>query len=232
MADAAVVPLEPDAPAVVVEIPRHCTSPREEWWNALSHGLGALGSAFVFGLMLMWAWETLDVWKVIGVSVFGVTLTALLATSAVYHGMSEGPWKDILQTVDHSAIFVFIAGSYTPFALVLLEGNHSLIVMLTQWGVAALGIAIKVVHGPMALRSLGLLLYVGMGFSGAIVGWPVFLALPWFGIGWLLGGGALYLLGVAFYLWESLPFNHFYWHLFVLGGAACHAIAVLGYVAA
>jgi len=211
---------------------RHCASPAEEWWNALSHGLGAVGAAFVFGLMLVWAWETLDVWKVIGVTVHGTTLTGLLATSAIYHGMPAGRWKNILQTVDHSAIFVFIAGSYTPFALVLLDGTHAAVVMAMQWTIALIGIAIKVVHGPMALRTLGLLLYIGMGFSGAIVGWPVFYAMPAEAVGLLVGGGVLYLAGVAFFLWESLPFNHFYWHLFVLAAAGCHALAVLGYVMA
>ncbi len=216
--------------AIVEE--RHCTSPVEEWWNSLTHGAGAVGAAFVFGIMLVWAWEQMDAWKIAGVTIHGVALTGLLASSAVYHGMPIGPWKDRLQTVDHVAIFLFIAASYTPFALVLLDGTHGAVVMALQWGMAAFGVAFKLWYGPMSMRMLGLVLYVGMGVSGAVVGWPVFFTLPAWGIAWLVIGGLAYLVGVVFYLWESLPFNHLWWHLFVLAGAGCHAIAVLGFVIA
>lgn len=211
---------------------RHCP-PEQEAANTASHAVGAFFSGVALFAMVYFAvtrtggW---DGWRLVGAVAFGGSLTAVLASSGVYHALPHGPWKERFQIMDHAAIYALIAGTTTPFALVLMKGTLLWLLMSVQWGGAVVGIALKVLYGPMQLRTLSYVLYIGMGGIAGVLGAPMFAALPWTVIALLVGGCALYLIGFVFFLWESLPYNHVVWHGFVLAASACHVMAALGSV--
>lgn len=208
---------------------RHCPDD-EEVWNAISHGVGAALAAVALLAMVWQAIGTWDAWRLVGAVAHGGSLTMLLASSAAYHGLPRGWWKNALQVVDHVGIFLLIAGSYTPFMLLTVQGWTGFTILTLQWVLAAIGIVLKLWFGPMRLRALGLAMYIGMGWMGVFAAFPLFEALPGEALGLLVGGGLMYMVGVIFYLWDSLPFNHFLWHLFVLAGAGSHVAVTWGWV--
>ena len=204
---------------------------REELANALSHGLGLL-------LILLVALPTLvasalrrhDPWQLVGGSIFGLSLAALYATSTLYHLLPVGRAKRFCRLLDHAAIYLLIAGSYTPFALGVLRGPLGWTVLTVVWTLAALGIALKLKDGfrhPL----LSTALYLLMGWLVVLIIHPLVTQVGWAGFGWLAAGGLFYSLGVIFYLWEQLSYSHAWWHGFVLAGSACHYVAVIGYAA-
>jgi hemolysin III len=159
----------------------------------------------------------------LGVTVYGVALLAMLACSALYNLIPHPDWTGLLRRLDHSAIYVKIAGTYTPFALIAGQGA-ALIAAL--WAAALAGVTLKVA-APHRFRWLGLALYLGMGWAGVIAGRDVFAALPAQAFALIAIGGGLYTLGVAFYLWERLPFHNTIWHVFVLLATALLYAAVV-----
>ena len=206
-------------------------SPTEELANSLSHGL-ALVVALVGGpYLIVQAVRRADAVFVVGTSLFCVTIVALYLASTLYHALPAGRAKRVLRVIDHSSIFLLIAGSYTPFTLGVLRGAWGWALFGVVWGLALVGIVLKSVgKASHPIASTGL--YLLMGWLVVIAVDPLFAKVPTAGLLWLLAGGLFYTAGVAFYATDSrLPFGHLIWHLFVVAGTACHFLAVLWYAA-
>jgi hemolysin III len=199
----------------------------EEIAHAATHGLGLILSLAGCAAMSVVAWGG-DGRQVIGAAVFGATLVLLYAASTLYHAFPVGPAKEVFRRMDHAAIFLLIAGSYTPFTLVTLRGDWGFGLLATVWALAVLGIVLATAL-PRRTRRFSVVLCLGMGWLAAIAAEPLSRALPAQAIALLVAGGAAYTLGVVFYAWRR-PFNHVVWHVFVLAGSACHFACVLGYV--
>ena len=204
-------------------------SRREEWANAITHGVGA-GLSFAGLLVLVGAaaWHR-DPWLIVSVSIYGASLVALYATSTVYHAVRQEAVKRVLEHLDHAAIFLLIAGTYTPFTLVNMRGPVGYWLFGIVWSLAALGILYKI-FSRHRFSNASVLLYLAMGWLivGAL---GKLMATTGTGGLWLLfSGGLAYSAGVIFYVWRRLPFNHAIWHLFVVSGSVLHYCAVLFYV--
>lgn len=201
----------------------------EEIANAVTHGAGLLASLIALPLLVLAAAGRQDALYVAGCSVFGATLVALYATSTLYHAIPYPRAKQVLRVLDHSAIYLLIAGTYTPFTLGVLRGAWGWSLLGIVWTLAGLGILFKTLVGFRFPR-VSTLLYVLMGWMAIVAIRPLAAALPAAGLAWLVAGGLLYTGGVAFYVWRA-RYSHTVWHLCVLGGSACHFMAVLGYAA-
>ena len=201
----------------------------EELANAITHGAGALLS--IAGLVLMVVSASLygNAWHIVSVSIFGVCLVLLYTASTLYHSFRPGRAKHVFKIMDHAAIYLLIAGTYTPFTLTLLRGSWGWSLFGIIWGLCAAGIVFKVFF-IKRFNVLSTILYLLMGWLIVIAGKPLVENVPAEGLYWLLAGGVAYSLGTVFYLWEKLPFHHAVWHLFVLGGSVCHFFDVFLYV--
>ncbi len=197
--------------------------------NSLTHLAGAVLAAIGTVILIVLAARTGDAWKIVACSIYGAALCILYGASTLYHSI-RGRWKAILRKLDHCAIYILIAGTYTPFALVTLRGPWGWTLFGLAWGLAAIGIAQEFVFGKGA-RRLSVLIYVVMGWMGAAALSPLVEQLGSGGFAWLLGGGLLYTVGIVFYVLDE-RFRHFHgiWHLFVLGGSTAHFIAIAFYV--
>ncbi|MBR3221035.1 MAG: hemolysin III family protein [Kiritimatiellae bacterium] len=206
----------------------------EEVANAVTHAVGShLGAAMLALLVWQGVRSGTDVaWKVTSASIFGASTIFLYAISSAYHAVAYPPARRVLHVMDHMAIFVLIAGSYTPFCLVTLRpGSPGLAwtVFGVEWGVAVLGMLFKLrTTGRFRYVSTSAYVVMGWGALAAIV--PLVRSLQGLGTMWLVLGGGLYTLGCMFYLWKSLPYAHMVWHLFVLSGTICHFFCMLWYV--
>lgn len=197
--------------------------------NALTHGIGsALAAGALVGMVVL-ACHHGTPWHIIGAAIFGTCLVLLYLMSTLYHAFRAPLAKRRLRILDHSAIFLLIAGTYTPFCLVTLHGPWGWSILGANWGLALLGVTCKWVFGTRLPR-LSLATYLAMGWLMLVAIVPLVHALPRPGLLWIFGGGLCYTVGVAFYVWRSLRFSHAIWHLFVLGGSACHVAAVAGWV--
>jgi len=203
--------------------------PREELANRLTHGFGAALSAAGLVLLVTVSVRQGDAWHVVSTAIFGTTLVLLYTASMLYHTLEGDGLKYLLRKFDHAAIFLLIAGSYTPFLLVTLRGPWGWSLFGVVWGLAAIGVALKFwFAGRFRLAST--LIYIGMGWLAMVAIKPLAAALPVGGLRLLIAGGLCYTGGTVFYLWRKLPYQHAIWHLFVLAGSACHWAAVLLYV--
>lgn len=183
--------------------------------DAVVHVTGlCLALAAVPALILLTAFSATG-GAVLGVSIYGATLVLMIAASALYNMVRSDRWAWLLCRLDHSAIYLKIAGTYSGFALIAGQGLSLLAVL---WGVAAAGISLKLA-APHRYRGLGLALYLGMGWVGAVLMWSLIATLPPATVGLIVAGGLLYTLGVAFFLWETLPHNVAVWHVFVLAAS-------------
>ncbi|MDP4077425.1 hemolysin III family protein [Acidovorax sp. A1169] len=201
-----------------------------ERFNSISHLVGAALAVAGTALLVVLAARLGDPWKIVGFSIYGAMLVALYTASTAYHSV-RGRAKEILQKVDHCSIYLLIAGSYTPFALVSLRGAWGWSLLGVVWGLALLGIAQEIWLAKGA-RVLSLVIYVLMGWLALVAVVPLWQALTPAGFGWLLAGGACYTLGIVFYATDhKVRHGHGLWHLFVLGGSICHFVTVLLYVA-
>jgi hemolysin III len=167
---------------------------------------------------------------IVGASVFAGTMVVLYLASTLYHALPRNRAKRVFRILDHSAIFLLIAGTYTPFTLGVLRGVWGWTLFVVVWGLAVLGITLKSVRG-IRYPQLSTTLYVAMGWLALIAIRPLWFHMPTAGWLWLITGGLAYTSGVAFYAAEQLRYGHFVWHLFVLAGTACHFCAVLWYAA-
>ncbi len=203
--------------------------PLEEWLNSLTHGLGAVLSLVGLVALLAVAVELGDPWRIVSFSVYGATMIALFLASTLYHGARTPAVKARLKTFDHCAIYLLIAGSYTPFLLVSIRGALGWGLFAAVWGLALFGITLKLLY-PTRFKALRVGTYILMGWLSLIAGAELTESLASEGFQLLLLGGIVYTLGVIFYLGHKIPFNHAIWHLFVLGGSACHYFTVYYYV--
>lgn len=204
--------------------------PREELAASLSHGVGLLCALAVTPVLVVSAVNQGSAAQVVGSSIFGASLVLLYLASAWYHAAPVGRLRARLRKIDHAAIYLLIAGTYTPFTLGVLSGAWGWTLFGIVWGAAALGVGQKLVGGVRYPR-LSTAVYLIMGWIVVIAVRPLVLNMPPHGIWWLVAGGLCYSIGVVFYRAQSLRYSHFIWHLFVLGGSTCHVFAVLWYAA-
>lgn len=197
----------------------------EEIAHGVTHGLGALLSIAGLVMLLILAARDGTPWHLVSFSIYGATLITLYLASTLYHSIQHPRLRPALRIIDHAAIFVFIAGTYTPFLLISLRGPFGWTMLAVVWLVAIAGILFKIFFiGKMEV--FGTLIYVAMGWLCIFAFEQMMLHVPGQSIRWLFAGGAVYTIGVLFYVWQKLPYNHAVWHLFVLGGSICHFFAV------
>ena len=201
----------------------------EELANSISHGVGFLLAVASLPVLLGFAQGNASTMNNVAVCVFSATMMLLYFVSAVYHAVPAGRAKELLNRCDHAAIYLFIAGSYTPFVLGVLRGGWGWSLFGVVWAMAALGVLAKLLNRlKHPLWSTGL--YVAMGWVAVIAAAPLLARMPGAGLAWLIAGGVSYTAGAVVFLYDSqVRYAHFVWHLFVLGGSACHFFAVLGY---
>lgn len=201
----------------------------EEVTHGLTHGVGLLLGIAALVLMVIVAVRRGSAIHVVSCTVYGTTLVLLYSASTFYHALPRGRAKRIFGIIDHAAIFLLIAGTYTPFTLVTLRGELGWSLFGVVWGLAIAGVVLEAVTRGRA-RRLELLLYLAMGWSVVFAARPLLQRLAPGGLLLLGAGGVAYTLGVVFFVWRRLPFHHAVWHLFVLAGSACHFFAVFLYV--
>lgn len=201
----------------------------EEIASSITHGVGIVLAIVGLGILTAFASIFGNAWHITSCSIFGATLILLYTASTLYHGIQSPRGKAILRVIDHSAIFLLIAGTYTPIALVNLRGPWGWSLFGVVWGLAVLGILSKVFF-INRWKSLSVVLYVSMGWVVLVAIRPLFFAMAPGGLILLVSGGLSYTGGVVFYAWRKMPFNHAVWHLFVLAGSILHFFAVLFYV--
>ena len=202
----------------------------EEIANSVSHAVGLLAAMAAAPVLILDAVQRGGALGVIGASVFSATVGLLYLASVLYHALPPNPAKRVFRVLDHSAIFLLIAGTYTPFTLGVLHEAWGWSLLVIVWSLALGGVVFKAIFGVRYPRvSVGL--YLAMGWIAIIVIKSLWLLMPAAGFFWLLSGGIVYTAGVVFYAAERVRYSHFVWHLFVLAGTACHFIAVLRYAA-
>jgi hemolysin III len=201
----------------------------EELANSLIHGFGIVLAIAGLVALLSAAAFAGGVREIASCAIYGATLVMLYTTSTLYHSVNSPQRKQMLRTLDHLAIFLLIAGTYTPFVLIALHGAWSWALFAVVWTLAALGTIFELTSLRRFRRAM-VALYIAMGWVGLIAIKPLLAALPAAGLWLLFGGGVSYTFGVVFYRWHNLRYHHAVWHLFVLGGSVLQYFAVLWYV--
>ncbi len=201
----------------------------EEIANSLSHGFGLVAALVATPFLILHAVRQGEVGFIVGASIFAATMVLLYLASTLYHALPAGRAKGVFRVIEHAAIFLLIAGTYTPFSLGVLHGAWGWTLLGLVWGLAAAGVVLKALN-RMAHPILSTGLYLLMGWLIVIAAQPLSARVPVSGLLWLVAGGLAYTLGVIFFAFDSrLRYGHFIWHLFVMAGTACHYFAVLGY---
>ena len=201
----------------------------EEVANSLTHAIGAALSVAGLSVLVSLAARNGDAWRVVSFSIYGASLVTLYLASTFYHSFQQPGLKRVLRVVDHSSIYLLIAGTYTPFTLVTLRGPAGWAIFGIMWALALAGIIFKVfLTGRFRIVSVGI--YVMMGWFVVFVLKLALEAVPPAGMLWLLAGGLAYTFGIVFYAWKKMPYNHAVWHLFVMAGSALHFFAILLHV--
>ena len=198
---------------------------REERLNSLTHGLGALMSAVGTLVLVLAAVRLGDVWKIVSFSIFGASLMLLYSASTFYHASRGATAREVWKMLDHCAIFLLIAGTYTPFLLVNLRSSAGWTLFAVIWGLALAGIILKLVFGHR-YKILRVLVYLAMGWLILFASADLNTHVSALGVRLTVAGGIVYTLGVVFYLADRIPYNHAIWHLFVVGGSLCHFYAI------
>jgi hemolysin III len=205
-------------------------SVKEEIANSVSHGVGVALAIAALAVLVTLAARQGDPWRIVSFSVYGATLVFLYLASTLYHAFRDERVKAFFRLLDHSAIFLLIAGSYTPFTLVTLRGPWGWTIFGLIWGIGILGLVVSLGYTHRAPRWLLALIYIAMGWLVVIAIKPMLVAMALPGLLLLAAGGLLYTGGTIFYVTERIPYNHAIWHLFVLGGSICHFFCMLFYV--
>lgn len=208
---------------------RHET-PAEHIANAITHGFGFGLSIACLVLLIVFASLRRGAWEVVSCSIYGSTLVILYLASTLYHSIHMPRVRRVLNIIDHAAIYLLIAGTYTPYLLVPLRGALGWSLFGVVWGIAAVGIVFQALF-ISRYKILSTLSYVAMGWMVVATIVPLLKVLPVMAIVWMAIGGVCYTLGVIFYVWQRLKFAHAIWHLFVLAGSICHFFGILFFVA-
>lgn len=203
---------------------------KEEIFSSVSHGLGALLSIAALVVLVVFASLKGDVWRIVSFSIYGFTLFFLYLSSTLYHSIVYEKAKKVFRVFDHAAIYLLIAGSYTPISLVAMRGTWGWVIFSVIWSLALLGIILNIVSLEKT-RIYSTILYVLMGWLIVAAAKPMLSMIPQGLFPWLLVGGLIYTFGIVFYAWKKIPFNHGIWHLFVLGGSVVHYLGFLFYLA-
>lgn len=206
---------------------RLCETPAEELASSLTHAVGAALSIFALILMVVRAEGALEVTST---AIFGASLVTLYTSSTFYHWITRDPLKEFFQLLDHSCIYLLIAGTYTPVTLLVLQGGWGWSLFGVVWGLAVAGILFKALTHGRNDHWISTAIYIAMGWLVVVALKPLLASIEFAGFLLLAAGGLSYTLGVTFFVWEKMRFNHAIWHLFVLGGSVCHVVAVLGYM--
>ncbi len=201
----------------------------EEIAHTVTHGFGMLLS--IAGLAILVGFSSLNgnVWHVTCSSIYGTSLILLYGTSALYHGIPHAGAKALLQRCDHAAIYLLIAGTYTPFLLISLRGGWGWSLFGVIWTLAFIGVVLEFIDWK-PFKKMSLALYLGMGWIVVIAINPMLEQVATGGLVLLLAGGLFYSFGVVFYVWDTLAYNHAIWHMFVLAGSVLHFFSILFYV--
>ena len=209
------------------ERPKRDYTVGEEIANSITHGVGVAFSLVALTLMVVYAWG--DTWRLSSGIVFGVSLTLLYAGSTLYHAIPFPRARHVFKIIDHSAIYLLIAGSYTPFTLVTMRENGGWWMFAIVWTLAAIGISTEAFWAYRP-RWLSAVVYLFMGWLAVFMIGPMRASLAPNGLWLLIAGGLCYTLGTVFYVYKKVPYFHMVWHLWVLAGSACHVVAVLLFV--
>jgi hemolysin III len=207
-------------------LPWRRQSAGEELANSVSHGFGLVGAMIGTPILLLAAFYHGSFSFLIGTGIFTVTMLLVYLASTAYHIWPQTRVKSILQIIDHSAIFLLIAGTYTPFALGPLRDGGGLTMLGIVWALALFGVIMKATRGVLRHRRLAMTLYLGTGWIGLTLIRPLAVTVPLSALLWLITGGIAYTAGTLFFANERLRYAHFVWHLFVLAGTSCHFAAV------
>ena len=204
--------------------------PREEIANTISHGLALVLALVAVPVLVLSAMRAGDFRFLIGVTVFGATMILLYLASTLYHSTTHEAAKQLFRLFDHTAIFLLIAGTYTPFALGVLRGPWGWSMLAAVWTLAIVGITLKIIARTRHSR-ISIVLYVLMGWLAVVATKPILELIPLPGVLLILAGGIAYTGGLAFFAAHRIRYHHFIWHLFVIAGTSCHYLAVLWYAA-
>ncbi|PYF04702.1 PAQR family membrane homeostasis protein TrhA [Ureibacillus chungkukjangi] len=201
---------------------------KEELWNAITHGIGLFISIPACVILIILAVQKGSTVQIVSNSVFGASLVLLFLMSTLLHSMPE-KYKRFFSILDHSSIYILIAGSYTPFLLVAVDGVFGIVLLCTIWSIAIFGVVFKClfIH---KFETFSLILYIVMGWLIIFAIKPLYQFLQFDGFTVLLAGGLLFTFGSIFYAWRKIPYNHAIWHLFVIAGCACLVICVAVYL--
>jgi hemolysin III len=215
------------------QLDREVPTPREqslgeEIANSVSHGLGLVATLVAAPVLLVAAFRHGDAWSVIGASVFSASMLLLYVASTLYHALPQNKAKDIFRLLDHSAVFLLIAGTYTPFTLGVLRGPWGWTLLVLVWTLAIAGVAMKALIGTRR-PWISMVLYLGMGWLALVAVKPIWLHVPLAGIAWVVAGGLAYTGGLVFFSAHRVRYSHFVWHIFVMAGTTCHFVAALWY---
>ena len=205
-------------------------SVREEIANSISHGFGLVLALIALPILVLSAMRIGSTQFIVGAVIYGTTMVMLYLASTLYHSITHEPAKRFFRLFDHSAIFLLIAGTYTPFTLGVLRGAWGWSLLVTIWSLAITGIVMKALHGTRH-SWVSMVLYIVMGWLAIVAIKPMIQLVPVPGIVLIFAGGVAYTGGLAFYAARSLRYSHFIWHLFVIAGTTCHFFAVLWYAA-
>jgi hemolysin III len=203
----------------------------EEIVNCVVHGLGIAGSLVALPWLVLAAARADDPWLLVGALAFGLSALLMFSTSVLYHSTQDAVRRLRLRKVDHAAIYLLIAGTYTPFTLGAMKGTWGWTVAGIVWGLAVLGIAFKTTALGFRFPKASVALYLVMGWIVVIAAKPLAQQLTAHELRWLVAGGLCYTGGVLFYMWKGRPYTHAIWHVFVLAGVVCHFVAVLSVTA-
>lgn len=212
-------------------IPIRAQTLGEEIANSISHGIGLIAAIIATPFLLVAAVRQGNPWFVVGASIFAAAMIFLYLSSTLYHAIPHRRAKRALQVLDHVAIFLLIAGTYTPFTLGVMRGAVGWTLFGLVWGLAVVGIILKLVGGAKRAPVLSTILYLAMGWLVVLAVRPLLARMPMEGFWWLLAGGIAYSAGIAAYAAVRYRYTHFVWHLFVLTGTICHYVAVLRFSA-
>ncbi len=201
----------------------------EEFANTITHGIGLVLSIVALAMLTGLAWQKASLWHFAGCAIYGSTQVVLYGASTLYHGTQTPARKHLFRQIDQMAIYLLIAGTYTPFMLVNLRGFWGYLLLTIVWALAVFGIVFKLIFADQ-YKAVTMTLYLAIGWAAIIAIKPIFATVPLGGLAWIGAGGLAYMLGLIFFAWERLPFNHVIWHVFVMAGSGFFFLAALNYV--